>query len=315
MVTLLLTGYAVSSLLAAGVALLMFASGRALAAVFGWLMGSLAEAGWTRSGLRRAAGARRLGPPASPAGGRLNLLLLGDGPAAQPRLDVGAREAAAVLLATLATSAAVAISGTIGFVGLVVPHLVRLADRARPSAPAAGQLPGRRRAAGRRPTSARGWPAGIPVGVVTALIGAPFFLWLLRRSRRVRRGCSCHDAPRATRRRAPRGRTSPIRAGRRTGRSCAGSTWRSAPGEMVALLGPNGSGKTTLLRVASAMLQPSTAAVAWMGAPSEDWTPRRLARRMAVLPQLLDLPDGFRVGSWSRWAARRTPAHWFGGRG
>ncbi|MCA1570879.1 MAG: iron ABC transporter permease, partial [Chloroflexi bacterium] len=45
-VTLLLTGYAVSSLLAAGVALLMFASGRALAAIFAWLMGSLAAVGW-----------------------------------------------------------------------------------------------------------------------------------------------------------------------------------------------------------------------------------------------------------------------------
>jgi len=85
------------------------------------------------------------------------------------------------MLATLATSTVVAISGTIGFVGLVVPHVLRLAIG-----------PDHRLLL---PVSCLGGAAllvladmvarlvgGVPVGVVTALIGAPFFLWLLHRA-------------------------------------------------------------------------------------------------------------------------------------
>ncbi|MDQ3149349.1 MAG: iron chelate uptake ABC transporter family permease subunit [Chloroflexota bacterium] len=182
-VTLLLTGYAVSSLLAAGVALLMVASGRALAAIFSWLMGSLAAVGWVDLVI------------ASPVvfgvfflllarWRTLNLLLLGDGPAAHLGLDVGREKLGLTLLATLVTSAAVAISGTIGFVGLVVPHLVRLAvgQDHRLLLPASAVF-----GASLLVTADLGarLAGGIPVGVVTAFVGAPFFLWLLRRSRRV----------------------------------------------------------------------------------------------------------------------------------
>ena len=87
----------------------------------------------------------------------LNLLLLGDGQAASLGLNVEREKLRLTVLATLSTSAAVAISGTIGFVGLVVPHLLRLVDRARPSAPAAGLHPGWGRPAGAgRPGGAHG---------------------------------------------------------------------------------------------------------------------------------------------------------------
>ena len=182
-VTLLLTGYAVSSVLAAGVAMLMFISGRALASIVTWLLGSLAGASW--SDLAFA------GPLIALAFGllllrwrRLNLLLLGDAQAAHLGVDVEREKLVLTMLATLATSASVAISGTIGFVGLVVPHLLRLAAGPdhRLLLPAsliygAGLLAladlGARLA------------GGVPVGVVTALIGAPFFIWLLRRSGRL----------------------------------------------------------------------------------------------------------------------------------
>jgi iron complex transport system permease protein len=180
MVTLLLTGYAVSSLLAAGVALLLVSSGRALNAVVGWLLGSLGGIGYAELAI------------ATPLvlGGSallllrwrtLNLLLLGDDAAAALGVDLVAARRGLVLLATVVTSAAVAIAGTIGFVGLVVPHLVRLAIG-----------PDHRLLL---PMSCLGGAAllvaadlaarvagGVPVGVVTALIGAPFFLWLLHRS-------------------------------------------------------------------------------------------------------------------------------------
>ncbi|MGI8998752.1 MAG: FecCD family ABC transporter permease [Candidatus Limnocylindria bacterium] len=182
-VTLLLTGYAVSSLLAAGVALLMFASGRALAAIFSWLMGSLAAVGWVDLAI------------ATPVvvgvfvilfarWRSLNLLLLGDGAATHLGLDVGREKLRLTMLATLATSAVVAISGTIGFVGLVVPHLLRLVvgPDHRLLLPASTLFGAALLVVADLGARLAG---GIPVGVVTAFVGAPFFLWLLRRSRRV----------------------------------------------------------------------------------------------------------------------------------
>jgi iron complex transport system permease protein len=178
-VTLLLAGYAISSLLSAGVALLIFSSGERLAAVISWLLGSLAGSSWPRVAV------------AAPLivvsftllllrWRRLNALLLGEGPAAHLGIEVEREKRILTVLAALATSAAVAVSGTIGFVGLVVPHLVRLVvgPDHRLLLPAsllygAGLLVladlGARLA------------GGVPVGVVTALLGAPFFLWLLRR--------------------------------------------------------------------------------------------------------------------------------------
>ena len=66
-------------------------------------------------------------------------------------------------------------------------------------------------------------------------------------------------------------------------------------GELVALLGANGSGKTTLLRLLSGALRPDTGVVEVAGRPVGEWPRLALARRVAVLPQQLELPDGFRV--------------------
>jgi cobalamin transport system ATP-binding protein len=68
-----------------------------------------------------------------------------------------------------------------------------------------------------------------------------------------------------------------------------------APGELVALLGPNGSGKTTLLRVALGMLPVGSGRVEVDGRPVAAWSRREIAQRIAVLPQLPTVPDGFRV--------------------
>jgi iron complex transport system ATP-binding protein len=67
------------------------------------------------------------------------------------------------------------------------------------------------------------------------------------------------------------------------------------PGEMVVLLGPNGSGKTTLLRVAMGALAPGRGHVTLDGQPLATWNRRGVAQRIAVMPQLPQLPDGFRV--------------------
>jgi iron complex transport system permease protein len=182
-VTLLLTGYAVSAILAAGVATLMFLSGRALAAVFGWLMGSLGGVTWIDLAFAT---------PLVLAGfglllvrwRRLNVILLGDAAAAHLGVDVEREKLVLTGLATLATSAVVAISGTIGFVGLVVPHLLRLliGPDHRLLLPASLLYGAALLATADLVARLVG---GIPVGIVTALIGAPFFLFLLRRSRTV----------------------------------------------------------------------------------------------------------------------------------
>jgi iron complex transport system ATP-binding protein len=67
------------------------------------------------------------------------------------------------------------------------------------------------------------------------------------------------------------------------------------PGEMVAMVGPNGSGKTTILRLLAGMLRPDAGTVRIDGRDVADWRRDALARRVAVLPQQLDLPAGFRV--------------------
>jgi iron complex transport system ATP-binding protein len=74
-----------------------------------------------------------------------------------------------------------------------------------------------------------------------------------------------------------------------------GVTLALAPGELVALVGTNGSGKTTLLRTFAGTLAPDAGIVAFDGRPVADWPRVALARRVAVLPQQLELPIGFHV--------------------
>jgi iron complex transport system permease protein len=179
--SLLLTGYAVGSLLAAGLAMAMYLSGAALRQIFTYLLGSFDAATWPRflatlpiiliASVAIILRARSL-----------NGLLLGEQAAAHLGIDVRRERRILLALASLVTAAAVAISGLIGFVGLVVPHVVRLLV-----GPSARLV---------LPLSAIGGAAllayadiiarvagGIPVGVVTAIIGAPFFLLILRRAR------------------------------------------------------------------------------------------------------------------------------------
>ena len=114
----------------------------------------------------------------------LNLLALGEDQAASRGVDVLRTQRLAFVSASLATGAAVSIGGPIGFVGIVVPHMVRLiigADH-RLVLPAslgfgAAFLVGCDLIA--RTVMA---PVELPVGIVTALVGGPFFLWLLVRS-------------------------------------------------------------------------------------------------------------------------------------
>lgn len=181
MTSLLLTGYAVGSLLAAGLSMAMFVSGTGLRQIFSYLLGGFESASWVRfaTALPLIAGASGL---IAIRARSLNGFLLGEEAASHLGIDVRRERAILLGLASLATAAAVAVSGLIGFVGLVAPHVVRLAvgPNARLVVPLAALFGAILMVAADLAARLVG---EIPVGVVTAVIGAPFFLALLRRTR------------------------------------------------------------------------------------------------------------------------------------
>jgi iron complex transport system permease protein len=119
---------------------------------------------------------------------RLNLLALGDEEAASLGIPVARDRAAVLLAASAATGAAVALSGLVGFVGLIVPHALRrlLGPDHRVLVPASALFGGAFLVVADAAARALFVPLGTepPVGAVTAFAGGPLFLWLLRRSQR-----------------------------------------------------------------------------------------------------------------------------------
>jgi iron complex transport system permease protein len=116
---------------------------------------------------------------------KMNLLSISDESAASRGVDVHRTQRLAFLSASLATGAAVSLGGPVGFIGIVVPHLVRLlvgADH-RVVLPASALGGAAFLVACDTVSRTALSPLEIPVGVVTAIIGGPFFLWLLVRKR------------------------------------------------------------------------------------------------------------------------------------
>jgi iron complex transport system permease protein len=180
MASLLLTGYAIGSLLAAGLAMAMYVSGAQLRQIFDYLLGSFDASSWPRVATTLpiiAGGIIAICWRAR----SLNGFLLGEESAAYLGVEVARERRILLVLASLVTAAAVSISGLIGFVGLVAPHLVRLmvGPDARKVLPLAAILGAALLAGSDLGARLLG---EIPVGVVTALVGAPFFIALLRRT-------------------------------------------------------------------------------------------------------------------------------------
>jgi iron complex transport system permease protein len=185
---LLLAGIAVNALAGAVIGLVMLIANDAqLREVAFWSMGSLGRADATVVGLLALAllPLLLLAPPRAPW---LNALLLGDEEAALLGVPVENTKRAALMLTCLAVGAAVAFTGLIGFVGLVAPHLVRLIAgpdhrRLLPAAALLGAILLPLADLIARTVVA---PIELPIGLVTALLGAPFFLYLLLRNQRIR---------------------------------------------------------------------------------------------------------------------------------
>ena len=186
--TLLLAGVAVQTFLGAVISFMLLRSGESMRRVVYWLMGHLDNAAW--SDFIPVAGL-----PVLPlfvlgcfvvllAHARdLNVLLLGEEEAAGLGIEVERTKRLLLAVSAVVTGAAVAVSGVIGFVGLIVPHVVRLVvgPDHRVLLPTASLTGASFLVAA--DTLARSGPQELPVGIVTAAVGAPFFLYLLRKRR------------------------------------------------------------------------------------------------------------------------------------
>jgi iron complex transport system permease protein len=186
--TLLLAGFAVSALMTAGVSLLVTISDRLqlrLRSLLGWSMGGVSVNGWEQ--VLVVAPMVLLGLIMALLFGRvLNAFVLGEEGAEYVGVDVERQKGFLVLVATWLTATVVTISGLVPFVGLLVPHILRLAlgpdhRRLLPASALGGAAFVVLMDALARLVIA---PAELPLGVITACTGGPLLLWLLRRAKR-----------------------------------------------------------------------------------------------------------------------------------
>ena len=188
--SIVLAGVAVAALLTAIQEYLQQQHTQELQQIYTWILGSLSLASWSDITL--------ILPYVVIAGGLLlahrrllDVLRVGEAEAGGLGVDVARLRLTVVLAATLGTAAAVAVTGLIGFVGIIVPHTIRLTSGASyrivlPVSMAGGAAFLVLADVAARTVQA---PAEVPLTVITATIGAPFFLFVLR-SRRTRRDLS-----------------------------------------------------------------------------------------------------------------------------
>ena len=182
--SLILAGVAFSSFATSLTSFLMLRSTGEVRRALGWLLGGASQSGWTAILAIAPYLVIGLGILVF-SGHALNLLQFGDDQAQQLGLNVTRTKRILLIASSLSTAAAVAFSGIIGFIGLVVPHLVRLwfgpdYKRLLPLSILGGAASLLISDVIARVVIA---PQEIPVGIVTSLAGAPFFLWVLRRSK------------------------------------------------------------------------------------------------------------------------------------
>jgi iron complex transport system permease protein len=180
---LLLAGVVVGSFAAALVgAILVLSPSAGLRGALLWLLGGFDAASWSALGVFAAYAVIPLAVLARESR-MLDLLSLGEEPARFLGADVEPLKRRLYLAASLLTAAAVAVSGIIGFVGLVIPHAIRVLWGSRHGAllPAAFLLGGALLAAADAAARSAFAPLSLPVGVVTAIVGVPVFAVLVRR--------------------------------------------------------------------------------------------------------------------------------------
>ncbi|MEN1729298.1 MAG: iron ABC transporter permease [Pseudomonadota bacterium] len=182
---MLLAGIALQALTLALTGIFIFmADDSQLRDITFWNLGSLAGATWPKflAALPFAALAMLIAPLLARG---LNALALGESAAAHLGIAVQRLKFTAVFVVALATGAAVAVSGGIGFIGIVVPHLLRISTGPdhRFLFVNAGLLGGVLLVAADTVARTIVSPAELPIGILTAMIGGPVFIWILMRNR------------------------------------------------------------------------------------------------------------------------------------
>ncbi len=191
MLTLILAGYAIGVILSSVTMFLMLLNQQNLSTIFAWEVGGIDGVGWSQVfiSLSLMAAAMLVIWPLAPD---MNALLLGEEQA--HHLGVSVRRVQFVLLAaaSLLTAASVYISGLIGFVGLVIPHIVRRLNgpNHRQLLPLTFLVGATFLALANIVAQSLPVVGPIPVGLVTAFLGGPYFLYLLVRQNRWNRGWS-----------------------------------------------------------------------------------------------------------------------------
>ena len=182
---LLLSGVALNALLGAGTSFLLTITAghfEVNAQILFWLMGGLESRSWEHvwMGVPLITVACLL---LLPLGRAMNLLSLGEQSAQSLGVDVRRLRWQLFLLSTILTAIATAVAGIVGFVGLVVPQMLRLAFGPDHRRLLPYSMLGGASFLLACDLVTRTFPIGLRLGVVTSLIGGPFFLWLLRRAR------------------------------------------------------------------------------------------------------------------------------------
>lgn len=187
-VPLLLAGFAVSSILDYLVSFVLVVNDRLqlnLPALYSWLLGGIDVSSWSQ--LAVVGPTIILGSAAALGLGRtLNAFSLGEDTAERLGIAVERDKLLIVVLGSVLTASAVTVSGLVGFVGLVVPHVVRLLGGPdnRLVLPASALAGASFLVASDLIARTVLSPSELPVGIITAFLGGPYFLYLLRKSRR-----------------------------------------------------------------------------------------------------------------------------------
>ncbi|MEW5784869.1 MAG: iron chelate uptake ABC transporter family permease subunit [Bacillota bacterium] len=183
-VTVLLAGVVISSFFSAMISMSMIFAGEQMRSIFFWLVGGLGQKGWPYVALilpYLIVGLALLIFLARD----LNLILLGEEEALSLGVEVERVKKTVLIAASLITAGAVSVSGMIGFVGLIIPHAMRILIGPDHRLLFPASLLGGGIFLVAADTFARTIisPVEIPVGIITAFLGAPFFMYLLRRHR------------------------------------------------------------------------------------------------------------------------------------
>ena len=184
--TLLLAGVALNSFMSAIMSFLMVINSEKIEKVFLWLMGSFASRTWQHVSI--AAPLILIGVLIIFAMAKdLNAMVFGDSTAQHLGIDLKRVQLVLLLASSLTAAGAVAICGTIGFVGLIIPHMVRIlvGPDHRILLPFSFLLGGTVMVIADTLARSLFEPLEIPIGIITALFGGPFFIYLLKKKKAV----------------------------------------------------------------------------------------------------------------------------------